>query len=235
MTQPLRLFVDLPLSADAPARLTEGQAHYVGSVMRRRAGDPVLLFNGRDGEWQGRITAQSRAGTVIGIDRQLRPQRDGADLWLVFALLKRDATDLVVRMATELGVSAILPVLTDRTNAARVNETRLAAIATEAAEQSERLTVPEVCAPAPLHRVLSDWPPNRRLFAAIERSAAGPALRADGPSALLVGPEGGFSPSELDVLHRCTIVTSVSLGPNILRAETACISGLTLLQASGNG
>lgn len=235
MTQPLRLYMDEPLAAGATARLSDGQAHYLGSVMRRRVGDPVLLFNGHDGEWLARIAGQARAGTTVEILEQTRPQRAEADLWLVFALLKRDATDLVVRMATELGVSTILPAITERTNAARVNEARLTAIATEAAEQSERLTVPTIHPPAPLHRILGDWPAERPLFAAIERGAAAPVPAGHGPCGLLVGPEGGFTSMELDVLRRYTFATPVSLGPNILRAETACLVGLALLQAPGWG
>jgi 16S rRNA (uracil1498-N3)-methyltransferase len=235
MTQPLRLYVDQSLSGGVSLRLTDGQAHYLGSVMRRQIGDPVLVFNGRDGEWLACVVTRSRAGTTLEVTEPTRAQRPEADLWLVFALLKRDATDLVVRMATELGVSAILPALTERTNAARVNEARLAAIAIEAAEQSERLTVPAIRSPAPLSRILSAWPAERRLFAAIERANAAPIPAGDGPRALLVGPEGGFTTGELDALRHSTFVIPVSLGPNILRAETACLTGLALLQAPGWG
>jgi 16S rRNA (uracil1498-N3)-methyltransferase len=149
----------------------------------------------------------------------------------VFAVLKRDATDLVVQKATELGVSALLPVFSARTNAARINLDRLSAIAREAAEQSERLTVPEVRAPAPLPDLLARWPSERGLAAAIERG--GPARIPHGSGALLVGPEGGFAAAELDALRAARFVSPISLGPRILRAETAVIAGLALLQAEG--
>lgn len=234
MTVP-RLFVDAPLAAGAEVGGRTGQAHYLGHVLRRAAGDPVLLFNGQDGEWQARITALRRDPAGFVAERQVRPQQPDPDLWLAFAPLKRDATDLVVQKATELGAAALLPVLTARSNTTRVNRERLRAIAIEAAEQCERLTVPDIQAPQPLAGLLQHWPPNRRLFVAAERADA-PHLRpASGPAGLLVGPEGGFTAAELDALRRCAFVALASLGPRILRAETACLAGLTLLQAPGCG
>jgi 16S rRNA (uracil1498-N3)-methyltransferase len=235
MTQPLRLFVDAPLAERDEVALTEAQAHYVTSVMRRTVGDPVLVFNGRDGEWLAALSAASKRGAGIRPERQTRPQRDEPGPWLAFALLKRDATDLVIRMATELGAAAILPVITARTNAARVNEQRLLAIAIEAAEQCERLTIPTVLAPRPLAAVLDAWPSDRELFAAVERADAPPLRPARAPAGLLIGPEGGFTQGELDAFARSPIVTPSSLGPRILRAETACLAGLALLQAPGCG
>ena len=142
--------------------------------------------------------------------------------------LKRDATDLVIQKATELGVSAFLPVFSARTNAARVNLDRLAAIALEAAEQSERLTLPKILPPVPLFDVLANWAPERVLAAAIERG--GPAPIPEPAGALLVGPEGGFAPAELDALRAARFVSPICLGPRVLRAETAVIAGLALLQ-----
>ena len=150
----IRLHVDAGLEAGASVEGTEGQAHYLGGVMRRSVGDPVHLFNGRDGEWICRIAVMSRGKVAFGVETLVRPQAPDADLWLAFAVLKRDTTDLVVQKATELGVSALLPVFTERTNAGRVNLDRLRAIAIEAAEQSERLTVPEVRPARQLHDVL---------------------------------------------------------------------------------
>jgi 16S rRNA (uracil1498-N3)-methyltransferase len=190
----------------------------------------VLLFNGRDGEFSARIEAIGRNHTSLRIEYRTRIQAAEPDLWLAFALLKRDATDLVVQKATELGVAALLPVITERGNTHRMNADRLTAIAIEAAEQSERLTVPELAPPRALAVLLSGWPGERRLFAAIERSRAPCVAPALGPSALLVGPEGGFTPTELDALRAHPFVTPVSLGPRILRADTACIAGLALLQ-----
>jgi 16S rRNA (uracil1498-N3)-methyltransferase len=215
--------------------VTPGQAHYLAVVMRRAIGDPVRLFNGRDGEWEGRILALKRDRVRLAVERQLRAQAAEPDLWLAFAPLKRDATELAVQKATELGVAVLLPVLTARTNAARVNTGRLAAIATEAAEQCERLTVPRIAAPQRLTHLLASWPSGRPLYVALERAVAPPLPRANGPAGLLVGPEGGFAPAELDELHGHPFVRQVSLGPRILRAETAAIVGLALLQAPGPG
>ena len=225
--------MDHPLQPGQAIAGTEGQAHYLSSAIRRTVGDELCIFNGRDGEWRARISTLRRDRVDFTIDVRLRPQAPEDDLWLLFALLKRDTTDLVIEKATELGASAIQPVITDRTNAARVNESRLRAIATEAAEQCERLTVPDVRTPQPLARLLAGWPESRPLFAAIERSDAMALRGFEGPCALLVGPEGGFTPLELDALRRYKFVAPVSLGPRILRAETACVAGLALLRSPG--
>ena len=228
----IRLYVAASLRPGEAIAASPQQAHYLGSVMRRGPGDAVHLFNGRDGEFAARIETVRRDRAMLRADQQLRPQAPEPDLWLVFALLKRDATDLVVQKATELGVATLLPVITERSNTHRVNEARLRSIAIEAAEQSERLTVPCLHPPQSLDALLSDWPPDRRLFVAIERSAAAPlSTQSYGSAALLVGPEGGFVPAELDAMRARPFVTPVSLGPRILRAETACIAGLALLQA----
>jgi 16S rRNA (uracil1498-N3)-methyltransferase len=228
----IRLYVAASLRPGEAIAASPQQAHYLGSVMRRGPGDVVHLFNGRDGEFAARIEMVRRDRANLRVDQQLRPQAPEPDLWLVFALLKRDATDLVVQKATELGVAALLPVITERSNTHRVNEARLRTIAIEAAEQSERLTVPCLHPPQSLDALLSDWPPDRRLFVAIERSTAAPlSTPSYGSAALLVGPEGGFAPAELDAMRVRPFVTPVSLGPRILRAETACIAGLALLQA----
>ncbi len=235
MVRSIRLYVEPPLAAGAAVFASPAQAHHLGTVMRRGPGDPVCLFNGRDGEWQGRIRTIRRNLAELAVERLLRPQAPEPDLWLVFALLKRDATDLVVQKATELGVAALLPVLTERANTHRVNQARLAAIAIEAAGQCERLTIPQLRPPQPLAALLAAWPPGRRLFVAAERAAAPPLRPAHGPAALLVGPEGGFTAAELDAARAHPFVTPANLGPRILRAETACIAGLALLQAADCG
>ena len=222
----IRLYVTASLTAGESVQASAAQAHYLATVMRRSAGDTVRVFNGRDGEFSGRIEALRRDRAALRIEQQLRPQAEEADVWLLFALLKRDATDLVVRAATELGVTYLYPVITERSNTHRMNAERLSAIAIEAAEQCERLTIPRLHSLNLLTARLADWPSNRRLFSlfvvvGLFAAAAEPAL---GP------PEGGFAPAELDVLRAHPFVTAVSLGPRILRAETACIAGLALLQ-----
>ena len=226
----IRLFLPVPLVAGETVAASAAQAHYLATVMRRSAGDPLHLFNGRDGEFAARIETIRRDRAILRVDQQLRAQALEPDLWLVFALLKRDATDLVVRTATELGAAELHPVITEHSNTHRMNAERLTAIAIEAAEQCERLTVPRLHPPRPLAALLANWPANRRLIAAVERGDAPPVMPAPGPQALLVGPEGGFAPAELEALRAHPFVTPVTLGPRILRADTACIAGLALLQ-----
>ncbi len=226
-----RLFVSGTLREAADIMASAEQAHYLGTVLRCASGDLVRVFNGADGEWTARLAFSRRDRLCLTVEAQIRPQQPETGPWLVFALLKRDATDLVVRQAVELGASRLLPVLTERTNAARVNEQRLQAIAIEAAEQSERLTIPAIDLPARLDAVLAAWPIDRRLFAALERSGpAAPVLASrDSQVALLVGPEGGFTPAERAMLDRTDFVTPISLGPFVLRAETAAAAGQALL------
>ena len=232
MTTVPRLYVPIPLAPGATIAATPAQAHYLGTVLRARPHDPVNLFNGSDGEWRARIASLQRDRLTLTVGDQHCPQMPEPDLWLAFALLKRDATDLVVQKATELGAAQLWPVLTARTNAARANLDRLTAIAVEAAEQCERLTVPRIHPPDRLPDLLGAWPQDRRLYAAIERAAGAPPLRpTNQPAALLVGPEGGFASDELEAMARHPFVTPVSLGPRVLRAETACVAGLALLQA----
>lgn len=232
-----RLFIETSLHEGATVAAVPAQAHHLGTVLRREPGDAVRLFNGADGEWAACIATLRRDRCELTVGARLRPQAPEPDLWLAFALLKRDATDLVVEKATELGVSALLPVLTTRTVAARVNLDRLAAIATAAAEQCERLTVPSIAPPVALPALLADWPAGRTLVAAVERRGAPPVSPPAGPAGrlpagLLIGPEGGFTAAELDLLRRHAFVVPAGLGPRILRAETAAIVGLTLMGAS---
>lgn len=225
-----RLFVPDDLTEGADLAATPGQAHYLGTVLRQAPGAALRLFNGRDGEFAARIAFLRKDRAAFEVGRQIRPQAPEPDLWLVFAPLKRDATDLVVEKATELGAAALLPVFTERTNTARLNLDRLRGIATEAAEQCERLTVPRMADPQRLPDLLAAWPAGRRLVVALERAEAPPPRGCDSPTALLVGPEGGFAPAEAEMLRRREFVVPVSLGPRILRAETAAIAGLALLQ-----
>lgn len=224
-----RLHVAAALCSGGTIEGTPAQAHYLGTVMRQGAGAPVRLFNGRDGEFAGAIAHLRRARLAFTVGAQTRPQLEEGVLWLVFSPLKRDATDLIVQKACELGATDLLPVFCTRTNAARINEVRLGAIAIEAAEQCERLSVPVIHPPVSLSEALDSWPQEDVLAAAIERATGLPPAQTVRARGLLVGPEGGFTPHELDVMRSRPFIQPVSLGPRILRAETAALAGLALL------
>ena len=232
-----RLYVTEDLTADAVVGVNPQQAHYLRSVLRLKAGDPVTLFNGRDGEWLGDIDGVGKGWASISVSEKLRDQQAGPDLWLLFSPLKRSATDLVIQKATELGTARIQPVFTERTNTERLKQDRALATALEAAEQCERLDLPEVGEPAKLTQILSGWDETRQLFICAELGAADPVAQVFGafepgrPAALLIGPEGGFSEKELAFLNDRSFITPVSLGPRILRAETAAISALACWQS----
>lgn len=231
-----RLHVDAALAAGGRVDPPDAQAHYLRTVLRLADGAPVRLFNGRDGEWLARLAATGRRGAALLVGRQVRGQAPPGDLWLCFAPLKKARTDLVVEKAAELGAALVQPVMTWRTDPARVNTDRLRAIAIEAAEQCERLDVPVLGEPVRLDRLLADWPAERLLVAAAEAGptlpiAALAAAERGRPAALLVGPEGGFAREELDALRELPFVRAASLGPRILRAETAAIAALSCWQA----
>lgn len=235
-----RLFVEADLGEGAPVGLSPQQAHYLNHVLRLGKGDALAVFNGRDGEWLARIDGVGKGWCSLGLLERLRPQAPEPDLWLVFAPIKRARIDFVAEKATELGVSALWPVMTRFTAMSRVNTERLRANAIEAAEQSERLTVPEVFETEDLHRVLARWPAERRLMVLDETGGGQPVAEAlapfgggvpSGPWALLTGPEGGFAKDELDALRQLPFVTAVGLGPRILRADTAALAALACWQA----
>ncbi|MDF1730631.1 MAG: 16S rRNA (uracil(1498)-N(3))-methyltransferase [Minwuia sp.] len=240
MTEP-RLFIEADLKPDQPLTLTGNQHHYLAKVLRLGAGATVKLFNGRDGEWQGIIDHMGRRETEVVPGAQLRPQMAEPDLWLLFAPIKGKRVDAIAEKAGELGVSRIQPVLTRRTVVSRVNVERLQANALEAAEQCERLSVPEVAEPRDLPAVLEDWPGGRRLYLADERADATPiatALAAEAsrtetipPAAVLIGPEGGFEEAEKQMVRALPDCIPVSLGPRLLRADTAVFATLALWQA----
>ena len=231
----IRLHVSCDLG---PGALTLGkeQSHYLANVMRARAGDDVLLFNGRHGEWRGRLDAVVKSGVRVGVDAQTRPQADEPDLWLLAAPIKKDCIDLVAEKAAELGASLLWPVITRRTVMSRVNTERLAAHMVEAAEQCERLTVPELREPVALDKALAGWDAGRTLLFLDESGGGEPLAQVlgylpAGPLAVLVGPEGGFAPEERALLARQPFARPVGLGPRILRAETAAIAALAVVQA----
>ena len=234
----IRLCVDHPLGAGQSLPLTEAQAHYLFGVMRQGLGAPVLVFNGRDGEWLARVDKVAKRGGVLTCERQTRDQRAAPDLWLLFAPVKKPRTDFIVEKAVELGAGRILPVQTDFTNAERLRQDKAQAHVREAAEQCEALWLPDVAPLTPLPRLLAGWDPARRILWADESAAGGSSaltgLFADlvpGPWAILIGPEGGFSPKERSHLRGLPFVTPIALGPRILRAETAALALLTLWQA----
>ena len=234
----IRLYVTAELALGAVVGLAPEQAHYLKSVMRAAAGTPLLLFNGRAGEWRARLEAVGKGWASCAVEAETRPQAAEPDLWLVFAPIKRARIDFVAQKATELGVSALWPVFTRHTAVTRVNEERLAANAVEAAEQCGRLTVPRVLAPATLEAALDAWPDERRILLCDEReggvaiaSALGGTPAPASPWAVMVGPEGGFAADELDRLRKLPIVTAVGLGPRLLRADTAALAALACWQA----
>ncbi|GLK64970.1 16S rRNA (uracil(1498)-N(3))-methyltransferase [Paracoccus kondratievae] len=231
----IRLFIDHPLAKGQGIELNTDQAHYLSSVMRQSAGDEILVFNGRDGEWLARIERiAKRNGTLIA-ERQSAPQMNPPDLWLIFAPIKKARTDFIVEKAAEMGAARILPVQTDHTNSERIRQDRLQAHAIEAAEQCGGTFVPEVGELVPLSRLLDGWDTGRRILWADE-ALAGPAQTLaglpHGPWAILIGPEGGWSESERRRLSAMDCVTRISLGPRILRADTAAVASLALWQAS---
>jgi 16S rRNA (uracil1498-N3)-methyltransferase len=231
----LRLYVEAGLSAGARVEPDDGQAHYLLHVMRAKAGDGVSLFNGRDGEWLAHVAEVSKRACMLVCDGHVAPQVEVPDLWLCFAPIKKTPADYVVQKATELGVRVLQPVLTRRTIVTRVNLERMHANAVEAAEQSGRLSVPETRAPLSFDKLLADWPKERRLIFCDEGGAPAmvEALRslADGPAAIFTGPEGGFDPAEREALGVLSFVTPVSLGPRILRADTAALAALAIWQS----
>lgn len=232
----LRLFVEAPLAAGAAVALGPDQAHYLCNVMRAQTGAAIALFNGGDGEWRGRIVETGKKKALLTIEAQIRPQEAEPDLWLIFAPVKRARIDFIAEKATELGVSVLQPVFTRHTVMSRVNDDRLRAIAIEAAEQCERLSVPEVRDPLPLDGLLAGWPAERRLILLDEGGGGRPVAEAlaalpPGPAAVLVGPEGGFAKTELDALRALSFAVPVGLGPRILRADTAVVAALSCFQA----
>lgn len=214
-----------------PVPLDLAQAHYLFSVMRRGVGDVLLGFNGQDGEWLLRIAEAGKKGGVVIPERQTRPQTAAPDLWLLFAPVKKARTDFIVEKAVELGVSRLIPVQTDHTNSERMRQDKQMAHAREAAEQCGALSVPPVDELTSLSKLLDRWPAERQLAFCDEAASAGSFLNAArGPWAILIGPEGGFSARERERLLEMAGVTRISLGPRILRAETAAIAAISLWQ-----
>ena len=232
-TPKIRLYLDAPLRAGARIDLDRAQSHYLTGVMRLAEGDAVAVFNGREGAWRAVLVQAGKRAAVLEVTAQVAPQRDPPDLWLLFAPIKKARTDFIVEKAAELGVARIQPVLTAFTNAERVRTDRLQAHAVEAAEQCGGTFVPEVAEPVKLDALLARWPADRRLMFCDEARTAEPvqtalAQASPGPWAVLIGPEGGFSEAEARRLREMAL--PVTLGPRILRADTAAVAALTAWQ-----
>ncbi|HLI64728.1 MAG TPA: 16S rRNA (uracil(1498)-N(3))-methyltransferase [Caulobacteraceae bacterium] len=276
----IRLFVPDALSAGGRVALADGPAHYLRDVMRRKAGDAILLFNGRDGEWRAEIVELGKRVLALTVAEGTRPQTPIPDLELIVALVKRPRLETIVEKAAELGAARVRLAITEHAQGQRTNVERLAAIATEAAEQTGRLDVPTIDAPAKLEAVLAAWPNHRALIFCDEsggepllssllplrekvaraagrmRGLSEPSAKAASPSrgersatphpsaspppspargegaSILIGPEGGFSPAERAQIRAVSGVIPVSLGPRILRADTAAIAAMSLWQAA---
>ncbi|WP_394726801.1 16S rRNA (uracil(1498)-N(3))-methyltransferase [Altererythrobacter sp. GH1-8] len=226
-----RLFVAEPLSEGLVVDIGGNQAHYLARVMRVSAGDTVILCDNQTGEWTAEVSDVAKRYLTLTVTNQLRPREEVPDFWLCAALLKKDCFDLVLEKATELGVARIQPVLMRRCVADKLNLERASTIVTEAAEQCARTALPKLEEPVKLEALLRHWPEDRLLFFADEdggRPANAAFAASAGPAALLVGPEGGFDDAERAMLRNHPAVSPISLGPRILRGETAAIAATAL-------
>ncbi len=231
-----RVFIAGTLSEGARLSCDKAQAHYLLNVMRLRGGSVVRAFNGTDGEWTCQLAETAKKACELTAVSQSRPQTPLPDIHYLFAPLKHARLDYMVQKATELGCSQIQPVITAHTNATRVKLERMRANAIEAAEQCNLLGVPEIGEPVPLETLLSGWEPQRQLIFCDEDAASSSPLNAltglgGGPLAVLIGPEGGFSPDERAQLLELSFVTAISLGPRVMRADTAGVAAMALVQA----
>jgi 16S rRNA (uracil1498-N3)-methyltransferase len=232
-----RLFVKSPLKASSTVELDQDHVHYLGNVLRLREGEKLLVFNGEDGEWCAELSGVAKKKAELTLEHQTRPQEDGPDLHYLFAPLKRARLDYMAQKATEMGVSALRPVITRHTVAERVKLDRILANAVEAAEQCGVLRVPEVAEPTKLTKLIADWDERRLLIFADEVAPHASPIEAlarvgPGPLAVLIGPEGGFDREERAALLAKPFVLPISLGPRVMRADTAAVAALTLVNAA---
>jgi len=240
-----RLYVENDLCSGSEFLLSGNQGHYLVNVMRLKAGIFILLFNGRDGEWLAEIVKVGKGKAAIMVRDNIMAQRAEPDLWYLFAPIKKARLDYMVEKATELGVSLIRQVLTERTNLDRLKEDKIRAHAIEAAEQCERFTVPTVEPMIKLDKLLMEWPEDRLIMFCDEEGDQDPNCFPVGKAidevnawqerprkwAILIGPEGGFSPAERTLIRQQANVVPVTLGPRILRADTAAVAAITLWQS----
>ncbi|MBX7540958.1 16S rRNA (uracil(1498)-N(3))-methyltransferase [Qipengyuania sphaerica] len=229
-----RLFVEDELGEGRIVGIEGNQANYLARVMRVSEGDAVILCDDITGEWVGRVAQVAKRQVDLEVEERLRPREEVPDFWLCAALLKKDRFDMVLEKATELGVAGIQPVVTSRCVADKLNPDRARSIVTEAAEQCARTALPGVEAPVKLDALLRDWPEERTLFFADEEggeTAADAFCYAEGPAALLTGPEGGFTDEERAAIRAHPAARPISLGPRILRGETAALAGIAVWMA----
>lgn len=231
-----RLFVDQGLNEGATLTLDGAQAHYLGNVMRLKTGDPVRLFDDRTGEWIAEVADAGKRNVMLRLTAKLRAREDVPDLWLLFAPIKKGPIDWLIEKATELGAARLQPVITHRTIVDRLNLDRLRANMIEAAEQCDRTALPELREPIKLPSLLKGWEESRMLLFADETGGLPIAeIARAGPSAILVGPEGGFTPDERATIRATPGATAISLGPRILRAETAAAAAISAwMSAAGD-
>ncbi len=237
----IRLYITETLCAGAVVTLAGMQAHYTVTVMRLKAGAEMLLFNGRDGEWRAVIETLAKKEVTLRVAKQTRPQTPEPDLWLGFAPIKRGRIDFLAQKATELGASKLIPVKTERTIISRVKVSRLLANAREAAEQCGRLSVPGVVEMQTLEHFLARWPEDRKMLFCDEEKGDPLILEAlgredqkpaQGPWGSLIGPEGGFASNERELIRSYSYCIPASLGPRVLRADTAAFAAISLWQAA---
>ena len=232
----IRLYVEKKLGAGLAVTCTPAQANYLLNVMRLADGAEILIFDGQSGEWRAGIQRQKRGVCVLRVQEQTRPQEEGTDIHYLFAPVKRARLDFMVQKATELGVAALSPVLTRRTEVKRIKIERMRANVIEAAEQCGVLRIPQVNEPQSLDRLLAAWDPARGIVYCDEEAAVSSPLEAlkplvPGPMAVLIGPEGGFDADERERLRGLPFVTPVSLGPRVMRADTAAVAALALVNS----
>lgn len=227
----IRLFTPHDLTNGSILPLTESNIHYLSKVMRKKEGDQILLFNGRDGEWICNIGEMGKKSGSANAVWQTRPQKNEPDIWLCFAMVKNTPMSNILQKATELGAAKLQPVITEYTNSDRFNANRAEAIILEAAEQSERLTIPEIADPVTFKKLLEDWDKGRKIILCDESGSGSPAVAAltkltKGKYAIFTGPEGGFSKTEFEILRKHPYIIPIGMGPRILRADTAAIAAL---------
>ncbi len=227
-----RLFIDEELHASRAVHLAGPPAHYLLNVMRIKAGSPIKLFDDRSGEYLAVVSGLGKRDLTLTIERQLRIRETTPDLWLCQAMIKKDRFDCAAEKSCELGIARFVPVLTSRCVADKLKEGRLRAQMIEAAEQCERNSLPEIAPMAKLEALLKDWPPDRTLYFCDERGGIpfGGTITT-GPAAILIGPEGGFTDAENAAIRAHPSAVAVSLGPRILRAETAAITAISVWMA----